>query len=345
MSATRVRLRLAEPPSRITNPATRGRALAPVCRQLQDTKMTITTTSPRGRAFMRGHEGNPLTCYLDPVGVPTIGTGFTMRSATVRKALARLGITKLVPGKTKVTPAQSDSIFAAVLAEEFEPAVVASSPKSRKQHQMDAAVSAIYNLGAGAMQWTWADLWRAGDIKGAAAYLGNHYNTADGKKLPGLVRRRKEEADLFLNGRYTSTAQVKEAQPKPPRNPDAVVKEAQEILTSKGFNPGAVDGWMGEKTRDAIIAYQKAHPHLIADGILGPATLSQLRRDAKALRDAATKGAGSAVGSGALAFMAGLPWGWIALGVAALAVGYAAYRYRDVIARRWNSWRGKEAAA
>ncbi|MDE3825207.1 peptidoglycan-binding protein [Sinorhizobium meliloti] len=305
--------------------------------------MTITTTSPRGRAFMRGHEGNPLTCYLDPVGVPTIGTGFTMRSAAVRRALARLGITKLVAGKTKITAAQSDAIFAAVLAEEFEPAVVMASPKNRTQHQMDAAVSANYNLGVGAMQWKWADLWRAGDIKGAAAYLGSHYNTAGGKKLPGLVRRRKEEAELFLNGRYASVGgAVKEATPKPPRNSDAVVKEAQEILTSKGFNPGAIDGWMGEKTREAIIAYQKAHPHLEADGILGPATLSQLRRDAMALREATTKGAGSAVGSGALAFMAGLPWGWIAAGVLLLALGYMAYRYRDVISRRWNTWRGKE---
>ncbi|MDX0870586.1 glycoside hydrolase family protein [Sinorhizobium medicae] len=304
--------------------------------------MTITTTSDRGRAFMRGHEGNPLTCYLDPVGVPTIGTGFTMRSAAVRKALTRLGITKLVPGKTKITAVQSDAIFAAVLAEEFEPAVVASSPKSRTQHQMDAAVSAIYNLGAGAMEWTWADLWRAGKVKEAAAYLGSHYNTADGKKLPGLVRRRKEESELFLNGRYATGNAVKEATPNPPRKPDAVVKEAQEILTSKGFNPGAIDGWMGEKTREAIIAYQKAHPHLEADGILGPATLSQLRRDAKALREAATKGVGSAIGSGALAFMAGLPWGWIAAAVAVLAVGYVVYRYRDVLQRHWNSWRGEE---
>lgn len=304
--------------------------------------MTITTTSPRGRAFVRGHEGNPLTCYLDPVGIPTIGTGFTMRSAAVRRALARLGIAKLVPGKTKITAEQSDAIFASVLADEFEPAVVAKSPKNRAQHQMDAAVSATYNLGVGAMQWTWADLWRAGDIKGAAAYLGSHYNTAKGKKLPGLVRRRKEEAELFLRGRYATAGAVKEATDKPPRKPDAVVKEAQEILTRKGFNPGAIDGWMGEKTREAITAYQKAHPHLVADGILGPATLSQLRRDAKALKDAATKGAGSAVGSGALAFMAGLPWGWIALGAAVLALGYVAYRYRDVIARRWNAWRGKE---
>ncbi|WP_457660129.1 glycoside hydrolase family protein [Sinorhizobium medicae] len=305
--------------------------------------MTITTTSPRGRAFMRGHEGNPLTCYLDPVGVPTIGTGFTMRSPAVRRALGKLGINKLVPGKTKITAEQSDSIFTAVLADEFEPAVVRGSPKNRSQHQMDAAVSAIYNLGVGAMQWTWADFWRAGKAKEAAAYLGSHYNTAKGKTLPGLVRRRKEEADLFLNGRYATDAAVKESTPKPPRKPDAVVKEAQEILTSKGFNPGAIDGWMGEKTREAVIAYQKAHPHLEADGILGPATLSQLRRDAKALREAATKGAGSAVGSGALAFMAGLPWGWIAAGALLLAVGYVAYRYRDVIVRRWNSWRGEEA--
>lgn len=36
----------------------------------------ITTTSPRGRAFARGHDGTVLTCYLDSVEEPTIGTGF-----------------------------------------------------------------------------------------------------------------------------------------------------------------------------------------------------------------------------------------------------------------------------
>ncbi|WP_411036843.1 glycoside hydrolase family protein [Shinella sp. BYT-45] len=310
----------------------------------------ITTTSARGRAFLRAHEGNPLTCYLDPVGIPTIGQGFTMRSKAVRAALAKRGITKLVPGKTKITAAQSDEILSEVLAAEFEPAVVSNSPSDRKQHQMDAAVSAVYNLGTGAMGWQWAKLWRAGEIKDAAAYLGSHYNTAAGKKLPGLVRRRKEEANLFLVGdyagvRYSAPEGVpREATETRAKKPDPVVKEAQEILSAKGFNPGAIDGWMGQKTRDALIAYQKAHPHLVADGILGPATLSQLRRDAATVKEVVTNGAGSAVGSGALAFAAGLPWGWIALGVALVAVVYVAYRKRDVIQRWWNTKTGKEVA-
>ncbi len=279
--------------------------------------MPITKISTQGRAFVRLHEGNPLTAYLDPVGVPTIGTGFTMRRDYVRRELAKIGITKIVPGKTKITAGQSDAILDAVLAAEYVPAVVAGSPSDRKQHELDAATSVTFNLGVGAMNWTWAELWRKGQIKKAAAHLATNYNTAKGKKLPGLVRRRKEEALLFEKGIYTGGSATKEATAEPPAHPDPVVKEAQELLTA-------------------------AHPHLIADGIIGPATLAQLRRDASAAREAVTKGVGSAASSGLLAFVAGLPWGWIVAGVAIAAVAYVAYRNRDVIARRWNSWRGKE---
>ena len=304
--------------------------------------MPITKISTQGRSFVRLHEGNPLTCYLDPVGIPTIGTGFTMRSDSVRRELAKIGITKLVPGKTKITAAQSDVILDAVLAAEYVPAVVAGSPENRKQHELDAAASVTFNLGVGAMNWTWADLWRKGQIQKAAAHLASNYNTAKGKKLPGLVRRRKEEALLFEKGIYTGVGVTKEVTAEPAVLPDPVVKEAQELLTTAGLNPGAIDGWMGEKTKAAVVAYQTAHPHLIADGIIGPATIAQLRRDAGAAKDAVTKGASSAAGSGLLAFTAGLPWGWIAAGVLAAVVAYVAYRNRDVVARRWNSWRGKE---
>lgn len=309
----------------------------------------ITTTSPRGRAFLRAQEGTVLTCYLDSVGVPTIGEGFTMGSAAVRRQLAKIGITKLVPGKTKITRAQNDVILEAVLRDEFEPAVVKASPADRKQHEMDAATSAVFNLGTGAMGWRWAKAWRGGKHRQAASILGSNYNTAGGRKLPGLVRRRKEEADLFLNGNYrdgvfaTKPEGVQRtAQEKKPAMQDPVVREAQELLTAAGFNPGAIDGWMGAKTKDAVIAYQKAHPHLVADGIIGPATLSQLRKDVTSLREVASKGAGSGLGSAALAWSAGLPWCWIAAGVLVVVVGYVVWRKRDVIARRINSWRGVE---
>lgn len=308
--------------------------------------MTITTTSKAGRAFLRAHEGDPKTAYLDPVGVPTIGTGFTMRSRSCKAALAKIGITKLVPGKTKITASQSDQILAHALADEFEPAVVRDSPANRTQPQMDAGTSVVYNLGTGAMKWKWAEYWRAGDLLAAGNYLATHYNTAGGKKLAGLVRRRREEAALFLTGNYggVGEGEPRTSTPAAPEKADPVVKEAQELLTARGFNPGAIDGWMGKKTKAAILAYQEAHPHLVNDGIIGPATLAQLRRDAQAAKDAATKGGGTVLSTGATAWAAGLPWGWIVGGVAVVVLAYFAWRYRDVIARRWNTIRGNKVA-
>jgi lysozyme len=307
----------------------------------------VTAISAPGRAFVRLLEGNPLTCYLDSRKIPTIGTGFTMGSESCRRELARIGITKLIPGKTKITAAQSDAILDAVMASEFVPAVVANSPSDRTQYQLDAAASACFNLGVGAMTWQWAKLWRAGKLKAAADYLASHYNTAGGVKLPGLVRRRKEEALLFSTGIYTGVSgALLEGAPRTvtetkPVGRDPVVREAQELLTAAGLNPGAIDGWMGEQTKAAVIAYQRAHPHLVADGIIGPATLSQLRRDATAAREALTKAGSSGAGTAVAAWAAGLPWEWVAVGAVLIALGYVAYRNRDVIARRFNTSRGK----
>mgnify|MGYP001336630195 CR=1 FL=1 len=258
-----------------------------------------------------------------------------------------------MPGKTKITAEQSDRIFQEVLDQECEPAVEHGLPGAA-QHEFDAGVSGTYNLGARFMGWEWAKLWRVGKKGAAARYLANHYNTAGGKKLPGLVRRRKEEAQLLQFGVYpgvdgatlgAAEGQPRAATPKPGAKPDAVVEEAQRILTARGFNPGAIDGWMGERTRAAILAYQRAHPHLIDDGILGPATLAQLRRDAQAAKeiiiDTVGKGGGGSLAAGALASVAGLPWQWIVPAIIAVALAWAIWRHRDVIARRWNSLIGR----
>ncbi|TCT29744.1 glycoside hydrolase family protein [Martelella mediterranea] len=313
--------------------------------------MPITTVSSRGRAFVRLHEGNPLTAYRDPTGTPTIGTGFTMKSPYCRAEFARLSIKKLIPGKTKITAEQSDRILRTVIDNGYGKEVVAHSPDNRTQYQLDAGTSAAYNLGGRVVsKWRFGKLWRAGRLKQAADYLASHYNTSKGRKLPGLVRRRQEESLLFEKGIYTGVDTVTGAPEGVPRaetdekpaTGDPVVADVQTMLKKRGFDPGAIDGWFGKNTRKAVLAYQMAHPHLVNDGIIGPATIAQLRRDMKAFKDAAAKSGASAAASGAAAWMAGLPVGWIVAGVIVFAALWFAWRYRDVIARRINTITGHE---
>jgi len=51
----------------------------------------------------------------------------------------------------------------------------------------------------------------------------------------------------------------------------ADVQLAQKQLTALGYNPGPVDGLFGEKTRLAVIAFQKKEG-LTADGVIGAQT-------------------------------------------------------------------------
>lgn len=297
-------------------------------------------TSEKGRAYLRGHEGTVLTCYLDPVGVPTIGTGATLSSVVAFDFFKGV----LIPGRTKITEREADKLLNAMLEHEYEPYVVKGMPGAN-QHEFDAGVDNSYNMGPRTFDWKWAKLWRAGKKRAAADYLARNYHKAKGKVLAGLVRRRKETARILLEGVYPpqhageGVKRTKRA--KPAASPDPVVKEAQELLTSRGFNPGVIDGWMGEKTKAALLAYQQAHPHLVNDGILGPATLAQLRRDAqmagKVAKDAVTKGGGGSLFAGGLAFVSGLPWGWIVFAIVVGVIAWSLWRYRDVLARRLNT--------
>ena len=53
------------------------------------------------------------------------------------------------------------------------------------------------------------------------------------------------------------------------------VKELQDKLRAAGHDPGASDGWYGQKTADAVKAYQQANG-LKVDGDAGPQTLAKL---------------------------------------------------------------------
>jgi hyperosmotically inducible protein len=61
---------------------------------------------------------------------------------------------------------------------------------------------------------------------------------------------------------------------------EGMVRQAQEALKAKGFDPGAIDGVMGEQTREAIREFQKAEK-LPVTGQLDPATLKGLGLDSQ----------------------------------------------------------------
>lgn len=67
------------------------------------------------------------------------------------------------------------------------------------------------------------------------------------------------------------------------------VREIQQALAAAGFDPGAIDGKMGPKTKAAITAFQRARG-LKVDGIAGPQTQGALRGGG----GAATSGAAAA---------------------------------------------------
>jgi lysozyme len=167
--------------------------------------------SDRGIQFIRLHEGVRRKAYKDPVGILTIGVGFTMRSTSFQEWW-RLNRRDPFTIHSTMTDAEIDDALAFLISREFGRAVNRFLGGDVPQHVYDAMVSAVFNLGVGALQWRWAQAAKAGDYARAAELLTVTGTTASGKRLDGLVRRRKEEALLLKSGVYTGVA----AAPKPP---------------------------------------------------------------------------------------------------------------------------------
>lgn len=157
-------------------------------------------TDKSGINFIKAHEGlgdgNRATSILEPykdqVGLWTLGYG------------ARYDIN----GKevTANTPAITEPDAAALLARDLkyaEDAVMKYVTQPLKQDQFNALVSFTYNCGAGTLQRSalCAKINNRGTIS-EADFIPYSKARLNGKLvvLPGLVKRRKEEAQLFING-------------------------------------------------------------------------------------------------------------------------------------------------
>ncbi|MEY5099149.1 MAG: hypothetical protein RJA36_1868 [Pseudomonadota bacterium] len=139
--------------------------------------------SDAGLSLIKRHEGLRLKAYPDPGtgGEPwTIGYGHTQG---------------VQPGQ-EITEAQAEDY----LREDVywaEDAVRDHVKVALEQHEFDALVSLAFNIGAGAFaRSTLLRKLNDGDKAGAAAEFAR-WNQAGGKVLPGLVKRRADEAALF----------------------------------------------------------------------------------------------------------------------------------------------------
>lgn len=292
--------------------------------------------SSQGLQFVERHEGFVSRAYRDPVGVWTIGTGFTNGSKIATDLLGRIG-----PGKT-ISREINAGLLSAAMAAEYEPPVEQIMPTDAQQQEFDAAGSFVFNCGPGATEWRWAKAWSRGDRAGAAAALRTTATTAKGRKLKGLVTRRAEEAKLFLTGNYGSAGypRFEPADKVVAATSDPILRKYQGHLKTLGFYKGAIDGLRGPKTTAAVRAFQQAHPQLVMDGILGKATMAQIDRVMDLRRKAGTQPAaggvaGGAAGAGGSAVADPsnvLGWGiTIAVTCVVVVLALLAWRYRDEI--------------
>jgi len=137
--------------------------------------------STAGIELIKSFEGVKLEAYQDQVGVWTIGYGHT---ADVR------------PG-SQITPAEARGLLEVDEGRVSE-GVCRLVTRPINQNQFDALVCFSFNLGLGALKRSsLLSKVNAGDFKGAADEFLK-WTKAGGKELPGLVRRRKAERELFL---------------------------------------------------------------------------------------------------------------------------------------------------
>jgi GH24 family phage-related lysozyme (muramidase) len=269
--------------------------------------MTYNTLSSKGATFMRMHEGFVAKWYLDPVGVPTIGIGFTWRSRAFREWWAKNKPGVAFARGATMTRAEAEDALRYLVDNQYGRAVNRFLGKTVPQHVYDGTVSPVYNLGEGSLEWKWAAAVRRGDYDAAAKHLRRTGTTASGRTLPGLVRRRKEEALLISKGVYTgihpsgvtdvlpvvSDAMSDGILKRGERGPD--VAKLIRDLSALGHYDGVLDDVFGWGTQRAVLDFQEAHS-LVRDGVAGPVTL-------KAINDAISKDDDDTGGPSGLAWL------------------------------------------
>lgn len=150
-----------------------------------------------GLDLIKEFEGRKLNSYLCPGNVWTIGYGHTK---TAR------------PNQT-ITAERAEELLLQDIAE-FEQAVLRNVTVPLNENQFAALVSFTFNLGERALKRS--SLLRrlnAGDYASVPKEL-NRWVNANGKRLNGLIRRRKAEGELFMRTPPVAVPQPPQAKQK-----------------------------------------------------------------------------------------------------------------------------------
>lgn len=141
--------------------------------------------------FIKEHEGFRAVAYLCPAKIPTIGYGHTR---TVKKSDV---------GKLKISKERAEELL---LDDIREANAAAGAITGLSDGPIFWAVTSfIFNLGPSALHGKTTQIGRHLVMKNytkAAAGM-QRYVYGGGRKLPGLVKRRKEERDLILESLKT----------------------------------------------------------------------------------------------------------------------------------------------
>lgn len=242
------------------------------------------TISSVGLEQLIAEEGEVLRAYRDVAGVWTIGVGLTAASGVV---IPKAGM--------ELTRAESRALLARALADRYEPAVAAAMPAA-KAHEFDGGVSFHFNTGA-IGRASWVRAWRRDERSAARAGLAA-WNKVGGRVVAGLSQRRCREADLILDGRRATLSEPF-AVLKRGDNGDQV-RALQADLVRLGVLPQPADGLFGAATEAAVRLFQSAHPQLLVDGRVGPATRAQMARALTAQGTMIATAAGGTLAAGSL---------------------------------------------
>lgn len=137
-------------------------------------------TSSAGLDLLKKHEGLKLKPYRDTGGVPTVGYGHTGEAVN----------------RGEISKEEAEQLLREDLAK-AEAAVRRNVLAELTQNQFDALASFVYNVGVGAFEGsTLLRKLNSGEVEAVPREM-QRWVYDNGKKISGLVKRRKQEAELF----------------------------------------------------------------------------------------------------------------------------------------------------